>query len=197
MFGTHDTFVEIDMTSIQRSMYELSQFERNLKRRTRTALRKAVAQTVRRAGGYLPYNSSMPTGFVEGEQPAMARKKDRPFPRYDRDRAVRSIKATTRQGKRRYAYRGGVTTGWVNAIGIEMTDPAGSVFDAAGTKNAEGETVQGANLIRGFNAVGLVQKNYFRVLLPAVIDTREEVISDFERIIASAALQMHELRRAA
>jgi hypothetical protein len=189
--------IGILLSRLNREMGDNGKF----KKRTLAAFRKAGNVAVRRAGGYLPYSENMPRGFAYVNQsgnPPKAnsrnkRKDQRPWPRYDRDKAVKSIKVASLRANDRRVRGYGVVSTWSGVV-VSMKDPAGSIFDTAG-KGKDEKSESGLRLIHGFNASSTVPSNHYRVLLPAVIDTRPEIIAAINVAIHAAerALQTREV----
>lgn len=163
-------------------------------RRTLLAIKRAGSVAVARAGGYLPGEGELPSGFSRRNDKgwgasrtgATGIKRERTFPRYDRNAAVSGLRVISAKG-RATRTESGWTSGSVDGVIVEQRDAAGNIFDIAGRRG--GRTDSGKRLIAGFDRAGL-HSPLMRVLLPAVIDTRPEIEASIERALASAQLHI-------
>lgn len=167
-------------------------------RATIRQIKKAGDQAVNRARGYLPQERDLPSGFthknVRGWAVSRVQGRDRAFPRYDRVAAtgsIRVISARERSVRTDYGWRAGKMYG----IAIEMRDPAGSIYDVAGNAKSKRQlrnrTPQGQRFIDQLKTAWIGDPKWnFRVLLPAVVDTRPEIIKDIRRILDGARLRL-------
>lgn len=171
----------------------------SLYRATIRSIKKAGNHASKRAIGFLPSDDPsgpMPSGFVHKNQRGWAvsqvQGRDRAFPRYDRQAAVSSIRvvsARERSTKTDTGWRAGKMFG----IGIEMRDPAANIYDVAGNARSKRQKARQSSDPRSKRFISLMKAASwlppdakFKVLLPAVIDTRPEIIRDIHRALDAA-----------
>lgn len=169
-------------------------------RATIRQIKKAGNQAVVRARGYLPQEQDLPSGFthknVRGWAVSRVQGRDRAFPRYDRVAAtgsIRVISARERSVRTDYGWRAGKMYG----IAIEMRDPAGSIYDVAGNGKSRRQKAKRSSDPRSQRFIDQLKTAWigdpkwnFRVLLPAVVDTRPEIIKDVRQILDGARIRL-------
>ena len=161
-------------------------------RKTVKAIKDAGRQAEARARGFLPQEVDLPRGFTYRNDNGWAQSRidgRRPFPRYDRAAAtgsIRTVSAREKSVRTDYGWRAGKMYG----IAIEMRDPAGSIYDVAGNGKSRRQQAKRSADPRSGAFVALLRRAWigdpkwrFRVLLPAVVDTRPEIIRDIYRIL--------------
>lgn len=165
-----------------------------LYRKTVRSIKKAGDVAVVRARGFLPADDPegpMPSGFVyrkqsEGWSTSRVAGRARAFPRYDKlaaDQSIRVVSVRDRSVRTDTGWKAGRMYG----IGVEMTDPAASIYDVAGNGRSRRSRARQSSDPRSARFISLMKAASwlppdakFRVLLPAVIDTRPEIIRDIE-----------------
>lgn len=165
-------------------------------RKTIRDIKKAGSQAVNRARGYLPADENLPRGFTYQNNNGWAQsrtERDRAFPRYERRSATSSIRivsARERSVRTETGWHGGKMFG----IAVEMKDPAGSIYDVAGNGKSRRQRIRHLSDPRSLRFIRLLSDAWigdpkwkFRVVLPAVVDTRPEIIRDIRAILKSAA----------
>lgn len=176
-----------------------------LYRKTVRNIKKAGNVAVVRARGFLPTDNPegpMPSGFVyrkqsEGWSQSRVQGRARAFPRYDKraaDDSIRVISAREKSVRTETGWRAGKMFG----ISIEMMDAAASIYDVAGNGRSKRSLArQSSNpssqrFISLMRAASWLPPNAkFRVLLPAVIDTRPEIIRDIEYQLMFAQAELN------
>lgn len=171
-----------------------------LYRRTVKDIKAAGNQAAVRARGYLPAEEDLPSGFThknktkfpESRVPGRARA----FPRYDRraaESSLRVVSARERSVRTDYGWRAGRMFG----ISLEMKDPAGSVYDVAGNGKSRRQRFKRSNDPRSMAFIGLLKQTWigdpkwkFRVVLPAVVDTRPEIIAGIHQSLDRARIAL-------
>lgn len=195
-----ETEIRIDTSRVAATVKALNgEFGPKFGRRLQKALRDAANPAINRAKGYLPYDALMPSGFVYRNNngwakanAANSRGDRRPWPRYERQTAIGTLRARSIRGRAKYV-EGRWIGGQTASIAIEMKDAAASIFETAGKgKGAKSERAQ--RLITGFESATTVGPNRYRVVLPAVVDTRPDIIAAFGRIIDEAEQQIRTAR---
>lgn len=170
-----------------------------LYRKTVREIKKAGGDAVNRAKGFLPADEQMPSGFTYRNNNGWAQGRTegrRPFPRYEKRSAegsLRVISAREKSVRTAAGWRGGKMFG----IAVEMRDPAGSIFDVAGNGRSRRQLNRRMSDPRSMRFIRLMQAASalppaarFKVLLPAVIDTRPEIERQIRRILANAAAKI-------
>lgn len=161
--------------------------------RLRYIVQKAGLSAVRRARGYLPSESEMLSGFAYVNKfsgwpkanKANSRGDRRPYPRYRQSNAQKSVRTRSYRAKARRTESGGWIGGHTVALAVEMTDAAGAIYETAG-KGKGTKTAAGERMISGFNKLATMGPNRYRVVLPAVIDTRPEILLEIRRQVEIA-----------
>lgn len=175
-----------DIPGLAETLTALSQFDVSLERKSREVLKQAAVVGELVAKSQTPREGEVPSGFAYvnrfgadwyGRQGTA---KARAFPRYNRDDARASIKTTTRAAssqrwinQRRY--------GFVNIVGIEMTDPAAAIIAAAGTMSP-GNSEKGRRFINVIAERTGINRPLYRILLPAVIKTKPFVMTSLRKV---------------
>lgn len=155
---------------------------------------KRALRAIKRAGQsaqttaimLLPYESDLPSGFTRVSNDGWAKSRTNrtaAFPHFERRAAREGIKIQSLRGKAKMTERGWIGSG-VNGIEIVQSDAAANIFDIAGTKG--GVTAAGKRLIGLFDNASRFNAPLYRVLLPAVIETRPEIIHEIERALDAA-----------
>lgn len=195
-----DAAITIDTARIAATVKALnSEFGPKFGRGLQAGLRKAAGPALNRAKGYLPQDSDMPSGFAYKNNQtwpkanaANSRRDGRPWPRYDRQAAIAGLRVRSRRGKARM-----VNNRWVGgqtaSIALESRDPAAAIFETAG-KGRGTKSEKAQRLIRGFEAATTVGPNRYRVVLPAVIDTRPEIVAEINRLVDDAEQRIRAAR---
>lgn len=180
-----ETVVKID--GLDQTLRALRDFDISLERRGRDALKSAAIVGELVAKSMVPKESQVPSGFAyynktgDGVPKATkASNRSRAFPRYDSDEVRNSIKTTTRQDRTDRASRAR-GRGFVNVVGIEMTDAAGAIVAAAGTAS-NGQSTKGHRFIYVIAERTGLRRPLYRILLPAVIKTRPYVMRSLKRV---------------
>lgn len=162
-------------------------------------IKKAGNAAVIRARGFLPVDENMPSGFTYQNDNGWAQSRvtgRRPFPRYEQRAASSSIKViSAREKSVRTAtgWRGGKMFG----IAIEMKDAAGSIYDVAGNAKSRRQLFRRMSDPRSMRFINLLKENWigdpkwrYRVVLPAVVDTRPEIIEDIRDVLTAAVARI-------
>lgn len=177
---------------MDRILRTLDLIEPKLKRQTMARLRKVAGHAAVWARASYPSNEQVPSGFSyvnkSGRAP-VGRVKARAFPRYDQSLARDGVKVTTRKGRAKIKNLNGSRYGFVNLIGLTLNDAAGAIMETAGTKNPLGRSASGAQFIRGIAAATGVGVPLYKVVLPKIIDSRQDVTDiahDAEKMITRA-----------
>jgi len=99
----------------------LKKFDPDLDKATRDEMVGFLKPLVKKARGYMPANSSMPSGWVGSAEPGQ-------FPKYDAGLARRGVgyKLTPTKPNRQ---------GWVQTVSIHNKTAAGAIFETAGRKS--------------------------------------------------------------
>lgn len=170
-----------------------------LYRKTVREIKKAGGSALNRAKGFLPSDAAMPSGFTYQNDNGWAQSRiqgRRPFPRYEKRAAeatLRIVSAREKSVRTATGWRGGKMFG----IALEMRDPAGSIFDVAGNgrsrrqmqkRLANAQSLKFIGLMRAASALPPAAR--FKVLLPAVIDTRPEIERDIRSILRKAVAKI-------
>jgi len=178
-----------------RILRTLDLIEPKLKRQTMTRLRKVAGHAAVWARASYPANDQVLSGFAyvnkSGLPPVSRTNRARAFPRYDRSAAQDGVKVTTRKGKAKIRNLNGSRYGFVNMIGLTLNDAAGSIMETAGTKNASGEHPAGIGFIRGMAEATGVGIPLYKVVLPKIIDSRQDVsdiVASAERMITKVGV---------
>ena len=102
----------------------LKQFDPDLDKATRDEMVGFLKPLVKKARGYMPANSSMPSGFVGTAE-------DGGFPKYDASLARRGVgyKLTPTKPNRQ---------GWVQTVSIHNKTAGGAIYETAGRKSGTG-----------------------------------------------------------
>lgn len=172
---------------LDETLRALRDFDLKLERKSRDTLKRAAVVGELVAKSKAPREGDVPSGFAYvnkfGQAPraTKASNRTRAFPRYDRDAVRKSIKTTTRRDPdvgsvARYR-------GFVNVVGIELTDPAGAIVAAAGTASP-GLSERGRRFVSTIAERTGVPRPLYRILLPAVIATRPYVIPALQKVAA-------------
>lgn len=175
-------------------------------RRTVAAIKKAGSSAVTRAHGFLPSEQDMPSGFthknVRGWSVSRVEGRARAFPRYDRQAAISSIRVISAR-ERGVRTDTGWRAGRMFGIAIEMKDPAANIYDVAGNGRSKRQRNKVSSTPKSREFIGLMraaswlpEKARFRVLLPAVIDTRPEIVNDIRKILDGARVRLNAQRDA-
>ena len=165
-------------------------------RKTIQSIKRAGEIAVNRSRGYLPQETDLPSGFAYKNTTRFRREigntGKRPFPRYDGFAArnsIRVVSARERSVMTDHGWRGGKMYG----IAVEMRDPAGSVYDVAGNGKSRRQAAKRSSDPKSRFFIQQLRKAWtgdpkwrFRVVLPAVVDTRPEIIADIKRILELA-----------
>lgn len=175
-----------EIKGLDETLQALKNFDVSLERKGRDALKRAALIGELVAKAETPREGQVPSGFAYINQSGVdwygtrGTAKARAFPRYNRDDARSSIKTTTRAAakerfvrERRY--------GFVNIVGIEMTDPAASIIAAAGTMS-NGKGARGERFINVIGQRTGLKRPLYRILLPAVIKTRPYVMASLKKV---------------
>lgn len=165
-------------------------------RQTVRSIKKAGDQAVNRARGYLPQNDEIhPSGFAR--QNLTRWSGTGTFPRYDRFAATSSIRVIAAREKARMTDRGW-RAGRMFGIAIEMRDRAGSIYDVAGNGKSRRQLAKRAASEKSRRFVEQIRRSWtgdpnwrFRVLLPAVVDTRPDIVRDINRILVLAERRLN------
>lgn len=176
-----------------------------LYRKTVRSIKKAGNVAVVRARGFLPADDPegpMPSGFVyrkqsEGWSQSRVLGRERAFPRYDKlaaDQSIRVISARDRSVKTATGWKAGKMFG----IALEMTDPAANIYDVAGNGRSRRSRARQSSDPRSARFISLMKaaswlppEAKFKVVLPAVIDTRPEIIRDIEYQLMFAEAELN------
>jgi hypothetical protein len=99
----------------------LKQFDPDLDKATRDEMVGFLKPLIKKARGFLPSNSSMPSGWVGTAEPGQ-------FPKYDASLARRGVgyKLTPTKPNRQ---------GWVQTVSIHNKTAAGAIFETSGRKS--------------------------------------------------------------
>jgi hypothetical protein len=99
----------------------LKQFSPDLDKELRDEMVGFLKPLVKKARGYMPANSSMPSGFVGSSEPER-------FPKYDAALARRGVgyKLTPTKPNRQ---------GWAQSVSIHNKTAGGAIFETAGRKS--------------------------------------------------------------
>lgn len=180
-----------------------------LYRSTIRSIKKAGNIAINRAVGFLPDDAPkgpMPSGFVyrkqsEGWSQSRVQGRDRAFPRYDRRAAQQSLRVVSAR-ERSERTDNGWRAGKMFGIAVEMRDPAANIYDTAGNGRSRRQRAKQSTDPRSQAFIGLMKaaswlppEAKFKVLLPAVIDTRPEVIADIRRSLDFAQAALNEAAR--
>lgn len=175
-----------------------------LYRKTVRNIKKAGNVAVNRARGFLPQDNPegpMPSGFVfrkqsEGWAKSRIEGRERAFPRYDKRAADQSIKVISAR-ERSVRTDAGWRAGKMFGISVEMRDPAANIYDVAGNGRSKRSLARQSSNPKSQAFISLMRaaswlppQAKFRVLLPAVIDTRPEIIRaiEYQLMFAQAEL---------
>lgn len=174
-----------------------------LYRKTVREIKNAGAEAATRAKGFLPSDSNMPSGFTYQNQngwPVSKIEGKRPFPRYEQRSAqssIRVISAREKSTRTESGWRGGKMFG----IAVEMRDAAGSIYDVAGNGRSRRQRAKQSSDPRSLEFIGLMKaasilppSAKFKVLLPAVIDTRPEIEKKIRHILKTAVAKIPDAR---
>lgn len=166
-------------------------------RSTVKAFKEAGSDAVRRAQGYLPADDALPVGFTYRNDKGWAKSylknangdAKRAFPRYEKRAASGSIRVVAARERSRMTDNGW-RAGRMFGIAIEMKDPAASIYDVAGNGKSRRQLLKRSSDPRSERFVGLLRRAWigdpnwkFHVVLPAVVDTRPEIIAKMQAII--------------
>ena len=180
-----------------------------LYRFTIRSIKKAGNTAINRAVGFLPDDSPlgpMPSGFVyrkqsEGWSKSRVQGRDRAFPRYDKRAAQQSLRVVSAR-ERSERTDNGWRAGKMFGIAVEMRDPAANIYDVAGNGRSRRQKAKQSTDPRSRAFIGLMKaaswlppEAKFKVLLPAVIDTRPEIIADIRRSLDAAQAALDEAAR--
>ena len=194
-----DAAFTIDTSRVAATVKALnSEFGPKFGRQLQRALKKTAQPAITRAKGYLPYESLLPSGFVYRTNTTWPKANaannngGRPWPRYDRMAAISTLKTRAVRGKARMI-EGRWVGGQTASIAIEMRDPAASIFETAG-KGKRQKSEKAQRLIAGFEAATSVGAGRYRVVLPAVVDTRPDILREFGRVIEEAEMKINAAR---
>ena len=99
----------------------LKQFSPDLDKETRDEMVGFLKPLVKKARGYMPANSSLPSGWVGTSEPGQ-------FPKYDAGLVRRGVgyKLTPTKPNRQ---------GWISTVSIHNKTAAGAIFETAGRKS--------------------------------------------------------------
>ena len=172
-------------------------------RQTVKAIKDAGNDAAVRARGYLPDDTKMPRGFAYQNNNGWSKSRtdrERAFPRYEQRTAqasIRVVSARDRAVRTETGWRGGKMFG----IGIEMRDPAGSIYDVAGNGKSKRQTMKRMTSPKSAVFVGLLRRAWigdtkwrFRVILPAVVDTRPDIIKKIYLVLEDARIKLDAAR---
>lgn len=180
-----------------------------LYRATIRSIKKAGNHAAKRAVGFLPSDAPdgpMPSGFVyrkqsEGWSQSRVAGRERAFPRYDRAAASQSIRIVSAR-ERSVRTDSGWRAGKMFGIGIEMRDPAANIYDVAGNGRSRRQKAKQSSDPRSKRFISLMKaaswlppEAKFKVLLPAVIDTRPEIVRDINRALDAAQAALNAVDR--
>lgn len=167
-------------------------------RQTVKAIKEAGGDAVRRARGYLPTDSEtgpLPSGFTHKNVRGWAvsrTEKARAFPRYDKRAADSSIRIVSARERSRMTDNGW-RAGRMYGISVEMKDAAASIYDVAGNGKSRRQIAKRSSDPRSEQFIGLLRRAWighpnwrFHVVLPAVVDTRPEIIAKINAVLAIA-----------
>lgn len=155
-------------------------------RRTLKAIRAAGNAAQMSAVMLLPYESDMPSGFTRRNNKTWATSRTnrtRAFPTYERTSARMGIQVKTLRGRAKMTETGWVGAG-VDGVEIIQTDAAGNIFDIAGRKG--GSTESGKRLIALFDDASRFNAPLFRILVPAVVETKPQILREINRALDEA-----------
>lgn len=172
-------------------------------RQTVKAIKAAGDDAVNRARGYLPADEYLPSGFTYRNNNGWAKsrtKRDRAFPRYEKRSAASSMRVVAaREKSTRTA--SGWRAGKMFGISIEMRDPAGSIYDVAGNGRSKRQLNKHLSDPRSLRFIRLLGQAWigdpnwrFHVVLPAVVDTRPEIINKIEFILDQSQARLERAR---
>lgn len=176
-----------------------------LYRATVRNIKKAGNIAVKRAIGFLPSDDpqgSMPSGFVyrkqsEGWSKSRVQGRERAFPRYDHRAAAQSIRVISAR-ERSQRTETGWRAGKMFGIAVEMRDPAANIYDTAGNGRSRRQRYKQSTDPRSAAFIALMRaaswlppEAKFKVVLPAVIDTRPEIIRDIEYQLMFAQAELN------
>lgn len=164
-------------------------------RRTVREIKAAGSDAVNRARGYLPDEKNLPSGFTHKNVRGWAvsrTEKGRAFPRYDRQAASDSIRIVSARERSRMTDNGW-RAGRMFGISVEMRDPAGSIYDVAGNGKSRRQRAKRSSDPRSQAFIDRLKTAWigdpdwrFHVILPAVVDTRPEIIAKIRMILANS-----------
>lgn len=174
-------------------------------RKTVKAIKEAGGDAVRRARGYLPAEKQMPRGFTHKNERGWSvsrTEKERAFPRYDKAAADSSIRIVSARERSRMTDNGW-RAGRMYGISVEMKDAAASIYDVAGNGKSRRQMAKRSSDPRSERFIGLLRRAWigdpnwrFHVVLPAVVDTRPEIIAKIDVVLATAKRHLeHERTR--
>lgn len=175
-----------DIKGLAETLEALKKFDVSLERKGREELKKAAIIGELVAKAETPREGQVPSGFAYINQTGAewygtrGTAKARAFPRYNRDDARASIKTTTRADRKERFVRER-RYGFVNIVGIEMTDPAAAIIAGAGTMSA-GQSEKGRRFINVIAERTGIKRPLYRILLPAVIKTRPYVMASLKMV---------------
>lgn len=172
----------------------------SLYRKTVREIKKAGNIAAVRARGFLPADDQMPSGFTyqnnNGWAVSRIEGRARAFPRYEQRSAqssIRVISAREKSERTPQGWRGGKMYG----IAVEMRDPAGSIYDVAGNGRSRRQRAKQSSDPRSEAFIRLVKAASwlppaarFKVLLPAVIDTRPDIEREIRHILRRAVAKI-------
>ena len=180
-----------------------------LYRSTIRSIKKAGNTATKRAAGFLPADNPegpMPSGFVyrkqsEGWSQSRVEGRARAFPRYDRRAGVQSLRVVSAR-ERSERTENGWRAGKMFGIAVEMRDPAANIYDVAGNGRSRRQKAKQSTDPRSRAFIALMRaaswlppEAKFKVLLPAVIDTRPEIIADIQKSLAVAQAALNQAAR--
>lgn len=175
-----------------------------LYRSTIRSIKKAGNHAITRAVGFLPSDDPkgpMPSGFVyrkqsEGWSQSRVQGRERAFPRYDRQAGISSLRVVSAREKSERT-DAGWRAGKMFGIAVEMRDPAANIYDVAGNGRSRRQR-QKQMTYRSWAFISLMKaaswlppEAKFKVLLPAVIDTRPEIIADIHKSLDVARMALN------
>lgn len=179
-----------------------------LYRATIRSIKKAGNTATKRAAGFLPSDAPqgpLPSGFTHknsrGWSVSQVEGRARAFPRYDRHAAVSSLRVVSAREKSERT-DAGWRAGKMFGIAVEMRDPAANIYDVAGNGRSRRQRAKQSSDPRSRRFIALMKaaswlppEAKFKVLLPAVIDTRPEIIADIQKSLAVAQAALDQAAR--